>query len=216
MQFENGFEVDAPVDTTWRTLMDLERVAPAVPGAEVLEKTGDNAYKVGIKVKLGPMTMNYKGDVEIVEREDAAHHAVMRVKAKEARGQGTADATVTMDLSGDNGHAAVTMVTDVKLSGRVASMGRGIVEDVARRMIDTFSTNLQEMLTEKPEEPAAAPPPEAPAPPPPPKPKAQDENVFDAGAMASDMAADRLRDPRVLGGLLLFAVVLIWLFGRRG
>ena len=73
--------------------MDLERVAPAVRGAEVLETTGDNAYKVGIKVKLGPMSMNYKGDVEIAERDAAAHHAVMRIKAKEARGQGTADAT---------------------------------------------------------------------------------------------------------------------------
>ena len=72
MRFENGFEVDAPVDEVWNTVLDVERVAPTVPGAKVLEQTSDNAYKVGIKVKLGPMTMQYKGDVEIVEADEAA------------------------------------------------------------------------------------------------------------------------------------------------
>src|SRR5207253_854619 len=75
-----------------------ERGAPSVPGAEVLEKSGDSAFKVGIKVKLGPITMQYRGDMEIVERDDSQHRAVMRVKAKEARGQGTADASATIAL----------------------------------------------------------------------------------------------------------------------
>src|SRR3954466_9048486 len=106
MQFENTFEVDAPIDRVYETMLDVERVAPNVPGAEVLEQTGDDAYKVGIKVKIGPITMNYRGDRQIVERDDAAHRAVMRVKAKEARGQGTADADAAMELSADDGHTS--------------------------------------------------------------------------------------------------------------
>src|SRR4051794_41638128 len=99
MEFTNTFDVDAPIERVWHTILDVERVAPNVPGAEVLEKTGDSAYKVGIKVKLGPISMQYRGDMEIVERDDDAHRAVMRVKAKEARGQGGADATATIALS---------------------------------------------------------------------------------------------------------------------
>src|SRR2546423_11573769 len=130
MQFENAFEVDAPIEEVWKALLDVERVAPNVPGAEVLEQTGDDAYKVGIKVKVGPITMNYRGDLEIVERDDDAHRAVMRIKAKEARGQGTADADAAMELRGDDGHTSAKVSTDVRLSGRAAAMSRGIVQDV--------------------------------------------------------------------------------------
>src|SRR3954467_553617 len=172
MQFENTFEVDAPIDRVWETMLDLERVAPNVPGAEVLEQTGDNAYKVGIKVKLGPMTMNYRGDLEIAERDDEAHRAVMKIKAREARGQGTADAEATMSLEGDEQHTKATVGTDVRLSGRAAAMSRGIVQAVSAKLVQTFADNLAQMLSEPtPETDATAapppPPPEAPAPPPP-------------------------------------------------
>src|SRR3954449_7085191 len=98
MEFQNEFDVKAPLDEVWNTVLDVERVAPCVPGAEVLEKVSNDAYKVGIKVKLGPVSMQYRGDMEIVERDDAAHRAVMKVQAKEARGQGTATATATMAM----------------------------------------------------------------------------------------------------------------------
>src|SRR3954464_4886662 len=170
MQFENTFEVDAPVDRVYETMLDVERVAPNVPGAEVLAQTGDNVSKVGIKVKRGPMTMNYRGDVEIVERDDAAHRAKMKIKAREARGQGTADAEATMTLDGDEQHAKAPLSTDGRLSGRAAAMSRGIVQDVSAKLVQTFADNLAQMLTEPtPETDAtAAPPPEAPPPPPPP------------------------------------------------
>src|SRR3954467_13471490 len=109
MQFEKIFEVDAPIDRVYETMLDVERVAPNVPGAEVLEQTGDNAYKVGIKVKLGPMTMNYRDELEIAERDDAAHQAVMKIKAREARGQGTAHAEARMKLDGDEHHLRVPL-----------------------------------------------------------------------------------------------------------
>src|SRR5215212_8310105 len=99
MEFENSFDVAAPIEEVWTTLLDVDRVAPCVPGAQVLERTGDNAYKVAIKVRVGPMSMQYRGDVEIVEQDPAAHRAVMRTRAREARGQGNADANVVMQLS---------------------------------------------------------------------------------------------------------------------
>ena len=77
MEFENQFDVPAPIDEVYAALLDVQRVAPCVPGAEVLEQTGDDTYKVAIKVKVGPMSMTYTGDVEFVEKDDAAHRAVM-------------------------------------------------------------------------------------------------------------------------------------------
>jgi uncharacterized protein len=146
MKFENVFTVPAPVNEVWVTLLDLERVAPCMPGAEVLEQTGDNAYKVAVKVKVGPISMTYRGQVEITERDDGAHRATMRVKAREARGQGTADASVHMSLDEFADGSQAKIETDLQLSGRAASMGRGVIGDVAEKLIETFSGNLAEML----------------------------------------------------------------------
>jgi carbon monoxide dehydrogenase subunit G len=209
MKFENTFEVDAPIEEVWQAILDVERVAPNVPGAEVLEKTGDDAYKVAIKVKLGPISMQYRGDMQIAERDDEAHRAVMRVRAKEARGQGGADATATISLT-DGTKGEIT--TDVRLSGRAATMGRGVVQDVAGRLIDTFADNLAQSLG-KQEEPAPPPPPEAPAPPPPPPPKPAEENVLDVGDLAGSIAAERARDPRLI--VLALALLVGWLVARR-
>src|SRR3954471_17090749 len=104
MEFENRFEVDAPIDEVFKTMLDLERVAPCVPGAKVVEKTSDSSYKVEIKIKLGPVQMTYKGDVEIAEADEASHHATLRISAREARGQGTAKATTDLRL-GEEGSA---------------------------------------------------------------------------------------------------------------
>jgi carbon monoxide dehydrogenase subunit G len=232
MKFENTFEVDAPVDKVFQTILDVERVAPTVPGAKVLEKTSDSAYRVGIKVKLGPMTMNYKGDVEVVEADEQAHRATLKVRAKEARGQGTADADVTMELTGDEEHTTGKIVTDVKISGKAASMGRGVMQDVAGRMVDTFAENLAKMIEsgdgapveEKVEATVGAPrarPTEVaatsaganghaaagsaggaggsaagPA-------GESDDDALDLGSLGGSMIADRLKDPRVIAGLLL-------------
>src|SRR3954452_20024717 len=132
MEFTNEFDVAAPVDEVYKTLLDVERVAPCVPGAEVLEKTGDDSYKVGIKIKLGPVTMQYRGDVEVVEKDEAAHSATMHVRAKETRGQGNADATSRLELSSANGGGTHAVIhTDVKLSGKAAAMGGRMVGDVS-------------------------------------------------------------------------------------
>ncbi|UGS38127.1 SRPBCC family protein [Capillimicrobium parvum] len=152
MKFENTFDVKAPIDEVYAAMLDVERVAPCVPGAQVLEQTSDDSYKVSIKVKLGPIQMTYRGDVEIVDRDEAGHRAVMRARAREARGQGTADATVEMTLTqaGDGTHGDIT--SDVALSGKAASMGRGIIQDVSGKLIDQFSSNLAAMLEGGPPE----------------------------------------------------------------
>jgi carbon monoxide dehydrogenase subunit G len=147
MKFENTFAVDAPIDEVYATLLDIERVAPCVPGAEVLEQTGDNAYQVAIKVRVGPISMTYRGNVEIVERDEANHRAVMRARARETRGQGTADARVDLSLVEDGATTKGTMVSDVQLAGRAAAMGRGVIQDVSAKIVTTFSKNLETMLS---------------------------------------------------------------------
>src|SRR3954462_2904285 len=143
MKFENTFAVDAPIDEVYATLLDVERVAPCVPGAEVLEKTGDDAYQIAIKVRVGPISMTYRGNVEIVERDEAAHRAVMRARARETRGQGTADARVDLSLTQDGATTNGTMVADVQLAGRAAAMGRGVIQDVSAKIVTTFSQHLE-------------------------------------------------------------------------
>ncbi len=150
MKFENRFVVQAPIADVWQTLMDVQRVAPCMPGAEVLEQVGDNAYKVAVKVKVGPISMTYRGQVEIVERDDDARRATMHAKAKEARGQGTADARIHMSLAEQADGTHATIETEVQLSGRAAAMGRGVIGDVAEKLIQTFAANLAEMLVAEP------------------------------------------------------------------
>jgi uncharacterized protein len=218
MRFENRFDVDAPLEEVWAALLDVERVAPTVPGAQVLEQTGEDAYKVAIKVKVGPMSMTYRGEVEIVERDEAAHRAVMKARAKESRGQGTANADVTMVLSGENGRTAATVTTDVELSGKIATMGQGVLQDVSGRLVQTFAQNLAAMLeggkAPAPEPAPAvepAPEPAAAASPPAPEPA----EALDLGSLGGAMVAERLREPRVLVALLAaVALVAFWL-GRR-
>jgi uncharacterized protein len=159
MKFENTFEVDAPIDQVYEALLDVERVAPCVPGVQVLERKSDDAYEVAIKVKVGPMSMLYKGTVEIVDRQPEQHKAQMRARARESRGQGNADAQVQMTLTSENGKTRGVMETDVKLSGKAAAMGGGVIKEVSGKLVDQFSKNLAEMLAHG--SPDAQPTPEA-------------------------------------------------------
>jgi carbon monoxide dehydrogenase subunit G len=209
MEFENRFAVSAPIDEVWNTLLDVERVAPCVPGAQVLEQSGEDAYKVGIKVKVGPVSMQYRGDVEIVERDPEAHRAVMSAKARETRGQGTANARVEMHLVEEGAQTQGTIATDMQLSGKAASMGRGVIQDVSTRLVDTFAENLAEMLSgpaAAEEEPATGEGDGA-APPPPPAPAQESE--LDVLPIAGSIVRERLRDPRVILALVILAIILL-------
>jgi carbon monoxide dehydrogenase subunit G len=155
MEFDNEFSVSSPIERVWDTLMNVEEVAPCMPGAEVLEQTGDNSYKVAVKVRLGPVSMQYRGDVEIVDIDPGAHTAKMVAKATEARGQGTANAEIGMQLAEQNGSTHARLTTDLRLSGRAAAMGQGIVKDVAAKLTETFAENLAAKLEGAPAETGA-------------------------------------------------------------
>jgi len=215
MEFENAFDVAAPIEAVWSTLLDVERVAPCVPGAEVLERVSDDAYKVAIKVRVGPMSMQYRGDIEIVDTDPATHTARMRARARETRGQGNADADVRMHLSEQDGRTHGTIQTQVQLSGRVAAMGRGIIADVSGKIVEQFSENLAAMLGEGGgADPAASEPAreEAGAANPPPAQAAE----LSALSLAGAVAKGRLQEPRVLAGVLGVVVLIAFLLGRRG
>ena len=202
MRFENTFTVAASPDAVLATLLDVERVAPCMPGAEVLERTGENAYRVGIRVRVGPISMTYRGEVEITDRDLAAHTATMHATAKEARGQGTADAQVQMRLEQEGPLTRATLDTEVALSGRVASMGQGVIGDVAGRLIETFAGNLAAMLD--PPAPAGGADVAAAVA----APAAADS--LPVGRIAASVIAGRLANPRTLAlASLAFAIVFL-------
>ncbi|HEY0632599.1 MAG TPA: SRPBCC family protein [Thermoleophilaceae bacterium] len=207
MEFENTFTVKAPVDEVYAALLDLERVTPAMPGAQVLEKTGDESYKVAIKVKLGPVSMTYRGDVKVVEQDPEAHSAVLDVKAREARGQGSANATVTTSLAEEGGETHGKLVANVQLSGKAAAMSRGVIDDVSKRLVATFAENLEGIVGAPDEPQPDAPSPSRPSPP--------ADDGLRVAPIAAGMAADRMRDPRALAGAVGAALLIGWLVGRR-
>jgi carbon monoxide dehydrogenase subunit G len=148
MQLESTFSVVAPINEVWETLMDVERVAACVPGAQVLNKLSDDAYQVGLTVKLGPVSMQYRGQLTVVERDAAAYRATFEGKAQETRGQGTAQGSATLTLAESAGTTTGTVSADVDLSGKVAAMGKSVIGGVTDQMMALFAENLQKMVGE--------------------------------------------------------------------
>ena len=174
MQFSNEFAAPAAPDDVFATLMDVRGVAGCLPGASIGENTEDGGLEATVAVKVGPIRMSYGGTVHVIERDDAAREATMRVRAREQRGQGTAEATLGLSVAEDgNGGSRATITTDLMVTGRVAQMGAGIMQDVASSMVDDFAACLSTRMT--PAAPAAAPAAAAPPPPPQPPPQAASE-----------------------------------------
>ena len=216
MQLDSTFAVTAPIEQVWRTLMDFEKVAGCVPGAEVLNKLSEDAYQVGMLVKLGPVTMQYKGQMEVVERDEAGHRAVLKGQAKEARGQGTAQATAQLQLVEDAGTTRGSVSAEVALSGRAAAMGQGVIGSVTDQMMVQFAQNLQAMLNEP--GPAAAAPAGSSAVPATPMPATRRPaaaDSLDALALARGMIETQLREPRRVLQLLALVAVLAYKLGQR-
>ncbi len=145
MEFEHSFTIPVPPDEAWEVLLDVERVAPCMPGATVDTVDGDDLTG-RVKVKVGPITMTYRGHARFVERDEAAHTVTIEASGKEARGTGTASAKVHAALHGDNGRTRVTMNTTLNVTGRPAQMGRGVLADVSGRLIEQFAANLAGQL----------------------------------------------------------------------
>src|ERR1700760_2808994 len=153
MHLTNSLDVAAPIDEVFSTILDVERVVVCVPGAEIVERTSDDAFIARITIRVGPIRMQYRSDVTITERDAAAHRAVMNIRAKESRGQGSADATATLTLTEHDAQTHGQVDVDMQVSGRVASMGQGAIQDVSNKLVATFAANLSDMFA-KTEAPA--------------------------------------------------------------
>ncbi|MFJ9539583.1 SRPBCC family protein [Streptomyces sp. NPDC101225] len=156
MELHHEFTVPVPVDDAWGTLLDIERVAPCMPGATVEEYDGKTVTG-SVKVKVGPVTVTYKGTAVFDEQDEAAHRMVLTASGRETRGQGTARATVTATMAERDGGTTVSVQTDLKVTGRPAQFGRGVMAEVGDRIIGQFADCLSERIgaPAATEEPAA-------------------------------------------------------------
>lgn len=154
MELHHEFTVPVPVDDAWRTLLDVERIAPCMPGASVEEYDGKTVAG-SVKVKVGPITVTYKGTAVFEEQDDTAHRMVLTASGRETRGQGTARATVTSTLTERDGGTAVSVRTDLTVTGRPAQFGRGVMSEVGDRIIGQFAECLSQRLGEPAQPPSA-------------------------------------------------------------
>ena len=141
VQLEHRFTMSKPIDESFATITDLERVVPCVEGGRVLERTGDDAVRAEILVKMGAMSMTFTGAVEVTERDADAHRAVLTVKSREKGGQGHANATVVFALADGGG----TVNTNAQITGKAASMGEGVVAGVLDALIKDFTGKLERL-----------------------------------------------------------------------
>lgn len=209
MKLEQSFTVDAPVQTVWEALIDVQRVAPCLPGAEVHEAAEDGSYKGSFTVKLGPTTAAYVGGLKMEDLDEASHTATMSARGTDKRGQGGATATIVSRVTedADGSGTRVDVDTDFAITGKLARFGRGgMIQDVANRMLREFAANLEEEVkVAAPAPPAAEAPaegaaeePAAAAPPPPPRPAREPAEPVSGISLLLGALMDRLK--RILGG----------------
>jgi carbon monoxide dehydrogenase subunit G len=155
MKIENEFTVSAPIDRAWEVLTDLEGIAPCMPGAVLTGHDGD-VYRGKVKIKVGPVTSEYAGTATFSERDDAQHRAVIDAKGRDSRGAGNANALITAQLRAEGDQTVVTVVTDLKITGKIAQFGSGMIQEVSRKLLGQFVDCLESKLVAPPpaDEPA--------------------------------------------------------------
>jgi carbon monoxide dehydrogenase subunit G len=159
MEIANEFSLSVPLERAWPLLTDLERVAPAMPGVTVDGADPEGGLRVTMRVKVGPISVTYRTVVSLVSADPATHTAVLKASGREARGQGTVEATVTALLRAaedEEERTEVDLLTDVAVTGRVAQFGGGVMKEVADRLLRQFSRRLEQVVQE-PAAPAASP-----------------------------------------------------------
>ncbi|GAC1323980.1 MAG: hypothetical protein NVS2B16_12370 [Chloroflexota bacterium] len=155
MEFDNSFTVNAPLQQVWEFLLNVEDVAPCMPGAQLTEVVSETEYRGTVKVKLGAVQMSYKGTATIREIDETTHTVVLVASGRETRGTGNASSTTTSRLvEEDANHTLVNLHSQVDVSGRVAQFGRGIMQEVASRLIGEFARNLEAKLIEQDSSPS--------------------------------------------------------------
>jgi len=148
MLIENEFTVAAPLDFTWNYMLDVEKIAPCMPGAELTEVIDDSNWKGQLNMKFGPVSMSFAGTVAVESRDDVAHRVVLHAKGMEQRGKGAANATVTswMEAAADPAQTLVKMQADMTLTGAAAQMSRGLIPEISKRLTQQFADCLQESM----------------------------------------------------------------------
>jgi uncharacterized protein len=193
MKLEHTFQVAAPIDRVWEALIDVERVAPCLPGAEITEAGEDGTYRGTFSVRLGPTTAAYRGELSMEEVDAESHRAVMRANGQDKRGQGSAKATIVSTMREEGGATTVDVETDFTITGRLARFGRGgMIQDVSNRLLKDFSDCLQKSIEASEASPEAAAAPGEPSP-----------------AAASPAAAPAARRAKPVGGFSLFFRALL-------
>ena len=142
MELSNEFEVPVPIDEAWSILTDIERIAPCLPGAQLQEIEGEH-YRGIVKVKVGPITAQYKGQATMVEKDDANHKAMLQATGRDTRGAGNASANILAQLTEAGDRTHVSVLTDLTVTGKVAQFGRGVLADVSAKLLDQFVENLE-------------------------------------------------------------------------
>ena len=209
MDLNHEFEVPVTVDEAWKILTDVERIAPCLPGAELQEIEGDT-YRGVVKVKVGPIQAQFKGQASFMERDDAAHKAVLRGEGRDTGGKGNASALITAQLTGiTSGSTKVEVTTDLSITGKIAQFGRGAMADISDKILGQFVENLNTLIASQPAAPAA----EAPA--------AAQPAATDAGPRKIDGPEAKPIDlldaagapilKRALPVVVVVAAVIVWL-----
>jgi uncharacterized protein len=153
MQLENSFEVAVPSETAWELLNDVPAVLPCMPGAELLEVIDADRWKARLQVRLGPISLQFLADVTRKPTDVAARRAVLDVVARDAKGRGTAEATITSSVEDTSGGSHVSILTDLALRGPLAQYGRVVVAPVAEQLTEQFATCITKKLTSTPSKP---------------------------------------------------------------
>lgn len=195
MQFENEFSSPAAADVVFNAMMDVRSVANCLPGATIGDETEDGAMQATVAVKVGPIRMTYGGTVRVEDVDAGARTAKMRVSAREQRGQGGSEATVSLSVEPQDGGSHARMSTDLAVTGRVAQMGAGVMQEVANSMVTQFASCLSSRLTA-----SAPPPPEAAVSPAPARPGAE---AAATAAPDAEAAAQPAPEPSELRALPL-------------
>lgn len=169
MKIDNEFEVGVPVERAWQALTDLAGLAPCMPGAQ-LTGVEDEVYRGRVKVKVGPVISQFAGTARFVEKDEAAHHAVISAMGKDTRGAGNASATIDARLRAEGAGTVVTVSTDLNISGKLAQFGSGMIKEISEKLFTQFIENVEAQLLTPDAEEAEAPGPAAE-----PKPPAQAE-----------------------------------------
>lgn len=215
MEIADSFRVSTPIADTWKVLLDIEGIAPCLPGAQLQEVEGDE-YRGIVKVKVGPITAQYKGTATLAEVDEPGRRIVIDASGRDTRGQGNAKASIVVTMLEDGDGTRVEVVTDLAITGKVAQFGRGVLVDVSSKLMGQFVENLErDVLATQDSAPEAPPAAEAPAAP-------AAENVsaptelrridskeaepIDLLEMAGGSPAARLV-PLVIGAVVLF---LLW------